>query len=90
MLRDGKPSRFVGQKVGVGKSTIKRFGEEDCGDCKLSKGGRPQLIQDADERYYVVRKITKDSTKSAKEVSKTLIGDTGIRISAQIVQRILH
>jgi transposase len=82
LLRDGKSVCFVAQKVDVSKSTIKRFGKEDCGDCKVSKGSRPRLIQGADERYYVVRKITKDSTKSAKEVSKTLIGDAGIRISA--------
>ncbi|KAG2206354.1 hypothetical protein INT46_002662 [Mucor plumbeus] len=56
---------------------------------KVDVGGRPRLIQGADERY-VVRKITKDSTKSAKEVSKMLINDAGIRISAQIVQRNLH
>ena len=89
LLRDGNSLRFVTQKVDVGKSTIKRFKKEDCGDCKVSKGGRPRLIQGADERY-VVRKITKDSTKSAKEVSKMLIDDAGIRISAQIVQRNLH
>jgi transposase len=89
LLRDGKSLCLVAQKVDVGKSTIKRFGKEDCGDYKVSKGSRPRLIQGADERY-VVRKITKDSTKSAKEVSKTLIGDAGIRISAQIVQRTLH
>ncbi|KAG2212204.1 hypothetical protein INT46_000405 [Mucor plumbeus] len=41
----------------VSKSTIKGFEKEDCGDCKVSKGGRPLLIQGADERY-VVRKIT--------------------------------
>ncbi|KAG2204173.1 hypothetical protein INT46_010284 [Mucor plumbeus] len=56
---------------------------------KVDVGGRLRLIQGADERY-MVRKITKDSTKSAKEVSKMLIDDTGIRISAQIVQRNLH
>ena len=89
LLRDGQSLCLVAQKVDVGKSTIKRFGKEDCGDCKVSKSSRPWLIQGADERY-VVRKITKDSTKSAKEVSKTLIGDAGIRISAQIGQRTLH
>ncbi|KAG2190499.1 hypothetical protein INT46_002598, partial [Mucor plumbeus] len=78
------------QKVDVGKSTIKRFKKEDCGDCKVSKGGRSRLIQGADERYYVVHKITKDSAKSAKEVSKMLIDNAGIRISSQIVQRNLH
>ncbi|KAG2206895.1 hypothetical protein INT46_009399 [Mucor plumbeus] len=56
---------------------------------KVDVGGRPRLIQGADERY-VVRKITKDSTKSTKEVSKMLIDGAGIRISAQIVQRNLH
>ena len=44
MLRDGKPLRFVAQKVGVGKSTVERFGKKDCRNCKLSKDGRPRLI----------------------------------------------
>ncbi|KAG2204283.1 hypothetical protein INT46_004541 [Mucor plumbeus] len=76
LLRDGKSLRFVAQQVGVGKSTVERVGKEGCGDRELSKGGRPRLIQGVDERY-VVRKITKDRVKSAKEVSKTLIGDAG-------------
>ncbi|KAG2205070.1 hypothetical protein INT46_000043 [Mucor plumbeus] len=56
---------------------------------KVDVGGRSRLIQGADERY-VVRKITKDSAKSAKEVFKMLIDNAGIRISSQIVQRNLH
>ncbi|KAG2190301.1 hypothetical protein INT46_011807, partial [Mucor plumbeus] len=88
-FQDGKSLRFVAQQVGVGKSTVERVGKEGCGDRELSKGGRPRLIQDADERY-MVRKITKDRVKSAKEVSKTLIGDAGVRTSAQTVRRILH
>lgn len=80
---------FVARKIGVVKSTVQKVRKEFCRGCELFKSGRPQLIHGVSKRY-MVRKITKNCIKSAKVISKIMLGNARVKASAQAVRKKFH
>jgi hypothetical protein len=66
-----------------------RIGKQHCAGRKMSKGGRPQALSEADKRYCT-RQVTKGRLDNAVKVKKALQKDLGIIVSPDTVRRALR
>jgi transposase len=85
-LQNGSTTREVAQNVGVSLGYVSKVRKEVCSQISKSKGGRPRVLSEVDERYCV-RKATKDRLDNAVKVAKTLEIDHGIKVSPDTVRR---
>ena len=89
LLRSGLSIREVAQKLNLGKSSVGRIREEHCQGVRSSKGGRPRVLSEADERYCV-RKATKQRVSNAVKITKMLEDDFQIQVNSETVRRALR
>jgi hypothetical protein len=56
LLESGETIGEVSQKVALSVATVCRIGKQQCAGRKMSKGGRPQALSEADKRYFTMAK----------------------------------
>ncbi|CEG64079.1 hypothetical protein RMATCC62417_01116 [Rhizopus microsporus] len=81
-------SRKISKRTGVGRTSINKLRNERLPGLKVSKGGRPPVMSDADKRLCV-RNVMVEGVESAATVAKQLKGELGINVSLETVRNAL-
>ena len=89
LLNTGKSVRQVAEILHVSKSVVGRIKKRCCASLDVSKGGRPKLLSEADERFCV-RQATKNEVKNASKIAKLLKNNVGVKASPETVRRALR
>ncbi|KAG1167764.1 hypothetical protein G6F71_009402 [Rhizopus microsporus] len=88
LLLTNLSSRKISKRTGVSRTFIDRLRNERLPGLKVSKGGRPPVLSDADKRLCV-RKVMVEGVESAVNVAKQLKSELNIDVNPQTVRNAL-
>ncbi|KAG1191811.1 hypothetical protein G6F70_009278 [Rhizopus microsporus] len=88
LLSTNLSSRKISKQTGVSRTFIDRLKNERLPGLKVSKGGRPPALSNADKRLCV-RKVMVEGVESAVAVAKQLKDELGINVSPSTVRMAL-
>ena len=88
LLSTNLSSRKISKRTGVSRTFIDRLRNERLPGLKVSKGGRPPALSNADKRLCV-RKVMVEGVESAVNVAKQLKSELNIDVNPQTVRNAL-
>ena len=88
LLSTNLSSRKISKRTGVSRTFIDRLRNERLPGLKVSKGGRPPALSNADKRLCV-RKVMAEGVESAVNVAKQLKSELNIDVNPQTVRNAL-
>ena len=88
-LMKNKSTRYIQEKVGVGRSTVQRIKEDQDITAIPNKGGRPSKLT-SNQKKRCAYLVTKGGLDNAVHVQKSMRDTEGLDVSAKTVRRALH
>ncbi|CEG71363.1 hypothetical protein RMATCC62417_07108 [Rhizopus microsporus] len=88
LLSANLSSRKISKQTSVSRTFIDRLRNERLPGLKVSKGGRPAALSNADKRLCV-RKVMVEGVESAVTIAKQLKGELGTNVSPEAVRMAL-
>ena len=89
ILNTGKSVCQVAEILHVSKLIVEKIKKRCCTSLGVSKGGRPKLLSEVDERFCVCQ-ATKNAVKNASNILNLLESDVGVKAIPETVRRALH